>query len=126
VPRLSVILRRGYGGAFIMMNGGQASFDSEGTFVWPSAEICAMSVEGAVDILHRKEIEAAPSADARRSELIAMIRENLGPLRAVEHFHLDDVIDPRDTRGVLIRALEDAPARRPPQGWPRKRSISPI
>jgi acetyl-CoA carboxylase carboxyltransferase component len=126
VPRLSVVLRRGYGGAFIMMNGGQASFDSEGTFVWPSAEICAMSVEGSVDILHRSDIAAAANPDARRLELIAAIRKNLGPLRAVEHFHLDEVIDPRDTRGLLIRALEDAPARRGARGWPKRRSISPI
>jgi acetyl-CoA carboxylase carboxyltransferase component len=126
VPRLSVILRRGYGGAFIMMNGGQASFDSEGTFVWPSAEICAMSVEGSVAILHRNDIASAPYPEVRRLELIAAIRKNLGPLRAVEHFHLDEAIDPRDTRGLLIRALEEAPVRRRSRGWPKLRSISPI
>jgi len=126
VPRLSVILRRGYGGAFIMMNGGQGSFESEGTFVWPSAEICAMSVEGAVDIIHRKEIATASDPDARRRELIGEIRERLGPLRAVEHFHLDEVIDPRDTRSVLIRTLTESPARRPSRGWARVRPISPI
>jgi len=126
VPRLSVVLRRGYGGAFIMMNGGQGSFESEGTFVWPSAEICAMSVEGSIDIIHRNEVNAARDPDARRRELIASIRKNLGPLRAAEHFHLDEVIDPRDTRAVLVRALEDAPARRRINGWGRVRSISPI
>jgi propionyl-CoA carboxylase beta chain len=126
VPRLSVVLRRGYGGAFIMMNGGQGSFDSEGTFVWPSAEICAMSVEGSIDIIHRNDVNAAPDPQARRRELIAMVRKNLGPLRAAEHFHLDEVIDPRDTRAVLVRALEDAPARRRSNGWGRVRSISPI
>lgn len=126
VPRLSVVLRRGYGGAFIMMNGGQGSFEAEATFVWPSAEICAMSVEGSIDIIHRQEIDAAPDPEARRRELIAAIRRNLGPLRAAEHFHLDEVIDPRDTRGLLVRALEDAPARRRDNGWARVRSISPI
>jgi acetyl-CoA carboxylase carboxyltransferase component len=126
VPRLSVVLRRGYGGAFIMMNGGQASFESEGTFVWPSAEICAMSVEGALDIIHRNEIAAAADPGARRRELGQAIRRKLGPLRAAEHFHLDEVIDPRDTRAVLVRALEDAPARRKPNGWGRVRPISPI
>jgi acetyl-CoA carboxylase carboxyltransferase component len=126
VPRLSVVLRRGYGGAFIMMNGGQGSFESEGTFVWPSAEICAMSVEGAVDIIHRNDFSGAADPQARRQELITAIRKNLGPLRAAEHFHLDEVIDPRETRGVLVRALEDAPARRRPRGWGKLRSISPI
>jgi propionyl-CoA carboxylase beta chain len=126
VPRLSVVLRRGYGGAFIMMNGGQGSFEAEATFVWPSAEVCAMSVEGSIDIVHRREIDAASDPEARRRELIADIRRNLGPLRAAEHFHLDEVIDPRDTRALLVRALEDAPARRRGNGWARVRSISPI
>jgi propionyl-CoA carboxylase beta chain len=126
VPRLSVVLRRGYGGAFIMMNGGQPSFGSEGCFIWPSAEICAMSVEGSVDVAYRSEYAGAPDPAAKRQALIDGIRRNLGPLRAAEHFHIDDVIDPRDTRSVLIRALADAPARRPARNYPRYRSISPI
>ncbi len=126
VPRLSVVLRRGYGGAFIMMNGGQGSFGAEGSFIWPTAEICAMSVEGAVDVIHRNDYASAPDPKARREELVAAIRENLGPLRAAEHFHLDEVIDPRDTRSVLVRALEDAPARRHRHDWPKLRPISPI
>jgi acetyl-CoA carboxylase carboxyltransferase component len=85
-----------------------------------------MSVEGAVDIIHRKEIAAASDPDVRRRELIAETRERLGPLRAVEHFHLDEVIDPRDTRSVLIRTLEESPARRAARGWARVRPISPI
>lgn len=126
VPRISVVLRRGYGGAYVMMNGGQASFGAEGCFVWPTAEICAMSVEGAIDIAHRADWKAAADPSARRSELIEGMRAKLGALRAVEHFHIDDAIDPRDTRAVLIRTLQDAPARRPGGGWPRFRSISPI
>ncbi len=126
VPRLSVVLRRGYGGAFIMMNGGQASFGAEASFVWPGAEICAMSVEGAVDIVHRDEILRAADPKAQRRALVDRMRQDLGARRAVEHFHLDEVIDPRDTRAALVRALEDAPARRPRTGWARQRSISPI
>ena len=116
VPRLSVVLRRGYGGAFIMMNGGQGSFGAEGSFIWPTAEICAMSVEGAVDVIHRNDYASAPDPKARREELVAAIRENLGPLRAAEHFHLDEVIDPRDTRSVLSFCLDtclEAAARQP-------------
>ncbi|HEX2886401.1 acyl-CoA carboxylase subunit beta [Vineibacter terrae] len=126
VPRLSVVLRRGYGGAFIMMNGGQPSFGAEGSFIWPSAEICAMSVEGSVDVAYRSDYANAPDPAARRQALIDGIRRNLGPLRAAAHFHIDDVIDPRDTRPVLIRTLADAPARRPARGYPRHRAISPI
>jgi len=126
VPRLSVVLRRGYGGAFIMMNGGQPSFEAEGCFVWPSAEICAMSVEGSVDVAYRNAYADADDPVAKRQELIDGIRSRLGPLRAAEHFHIDDVIDPRDTRSVLIRTLEDAPVRRVQRGYPRVRSISPI
>ncbi len=126
VPRLSVVLRRGYGGAFIMMNGGQASFGAEASFIWPSAEICAMSVEGSVDVAYRADYAAAPDPAARRQELIGEIRAKLGPLRAAEHFHIDEVIDPRDTRAALIRALEDAPTRRHARGYPKRRPISPI
>lgn len=126
VPRLSVVLRRGYGGAFIMMNGGQPSFGAEACLVWPTAEICAMSVEGSVDVAYRADYEAAADPEARRAELIAEIRGRLGPLRAAEHFHVDDVIDPRDTRPALIAVLEEAPARRPAKGYPKVRPISPI
>ena len=60
------------------------------------------------------------------SSWIDAMRRDLGALRAVEHYHLDEVIDPRDTRAVLIRTLEDSPTRRRAQGWARVRSISPI
>lgn len=126
VPRLCVVLRRGYGGGFIMMNGGQASFGAEGSYVWPSAEICAMSVEGAVDIAFRADWTSATDPPARRLELIDRMRARLGALRAVEHGHMDDVIDPRDTRSVLIRTLSDCAARRPPGRYPKFRPISPI
>lgn len=126
VPRLSVVLRRGYGGAFIMMNGGQPSFEAEGCFIWPSAEICAMSVEGSVDVAYRADYANAPDPAAKRQALIDDIRSRLGPLRAAEHFHVDTVIDPRDTRSVLIRTLADSPSRRLARTYPRHRSISPI
>lgn len=85
-----------------------------------------MSVEGAVDVAYRGDYEAAADPQARRQELIAESRSRLGALRAAEHFHVDEVIDPRDTRSCLIRALEDAPVRRRAKGYARHRSISPI
>lgn len=125
VPRLTVVLRKGYGGGYVVMNGG-TSFDADASVVWPSAEICAMSIEGSVDVAFRREYEAAPDPAARRRELIEEIASRTGPLRAVEHFHIDDVIDPRDTRSFLITALRRCPARRRVSPYPRYRSISPI
>jgi len=126
VPRISVVLRKGYGGAFIAMNGGIPSFNAEACYVWPTAEICALSVEGAVDVAYKQDYQAAPDPAARRQELIDGFRENLGALRSLEHGFVDDIVDPRDTRAVLIRTLRDCPARRPPSRYPRHRTISPI
>jgi propionyl-CoA carboxylase beta chain len=126
VPRISVTLRKGYGAAFVAMDGGQPSFDAEACVVWPSAEICAMSVEGAVDVVYRKDYESAADPAARRQALIDQFKQQLGPLRAAQHFFIDDVIDPRDTRRFLVRTLNAAPARKPRVPYPRHRSISPI
>jgi acetyl-CoA carboxylase carboxyltransferase component len=126
VPRISVTLRKGYGAAFVAMNGGQPSFDAEACLAWPSAEICAMSVEGAVDVVYRKDYEAADDPMRRRQDIIDRFRRNLGALRSAEHFFVDDVIDPRDTRKVLIQTLSAAPTRRTRVQYPRHRSISPI
>lgn len=126
VPRISVIMRKGYSGAFCAMNGGGPSFDADACFVWPTAEISALSVEGAVDVAYRRDVEAAPDPAARRAELIAEFKGNLGALRAVEHFFIDDVIDPRETRPILIRTLLDCPARHTVKPFPKHRSISPI
>ncbi len=126
VPRLSVIMRKGYSGAFCAMNGGGPSFDADACYVWPTAEISALSVEGAVDVVYRKDYEKAADPAARRQEMIDEFKGHLGALRAVEHFFIDDVIDPRDTRAILIRTLKDCPARHLNKPFPRHRSISPI
>lgn len=127
VPRISITLRKGYGAAFVAMNGGQPSFDADACVVWPTAEICAMSVEGAVDVVYRKEYQDAPDPKVRRQEIIDGFRKNLGPIRACEHFFVEDVIDPRDTRSFLIRTLAIATPRRPsPHSHAKFRSISPI
>jgi propionyl-CoA carboxylase beta chain len=125
VPRVTVVLRKGYGGGYIVMNGG-TSFESDASLIWPTAEICAMSIEGSVDIAFRRDYESAADPAARRSELIARIRSQTGPLRAAEHFHIDDVIDPRDTRSWLIDILGVAQPRRRFSPHPRYRSISPV
>jgi acetyl-CoA carboxylase carboxyltransferase component len=125
VPRMSVVLRKGYGLGYVAMCGGRG-FSADASVAWPTAQICAMSVEGAVDIAYRKEIKAAADPEACRAELIEDFKDQLGAVRAAEHFGIDDVIDPRDTRRLLIETLDTTPARRRLNLPPKYRSIAPI
>jgi propionyl-CoA carboxylase beta chain len=125
VPRLSVVLRKGYGLGYVAMCGGRG-FGADACYAWPTAEICAMSVEGAVDIAYRKEIKAAADPSQRRAELVESFKGRLGALRAAEHFGIDDVIDPRDTRRLIIETLRTAAPRRALHLPPKYRSIAPI
>ncbi len=105
VPRVQIITRKGYGGAYVVMN--SKSIGADLAFAWPSGEIAVMGPQGAVNIIFRKEIEAAADTEARRSELIAEYTERFAnPYSAAERGYVDDVIDPRDTRRVLVRSLE--------------------
>jgi acetyl-CoA carboxylase carboxyltransferase component len=105
VPRVQIITRKGYGGAYVVMN--SKSIGADLAFAWPSGEIAVMGPQGAVNIIFRKEIEAATDTEARRGELIAEYTERFAnPYSAAERGYVDDVIDPRDTRRVLVRALE--------------------
>jgi len=125
VPRVSVVLRKGYGGGYYAMGGGRA-FDADAAFAWPTAEICAMSIEGAVDVAYKKKYLAADDPDAVRTEMIDNIKSQTGALDAARDFGIDDVIDPRDTRRRLIETFASCPARRPDNSPPRVRPISPI
>nr|WP_256385836.1 carboxyl transferase domain-containing protein [Jatrophihabitans sp. GAS493] len=125
VPRISVVLRKGYGLGYIAMAGGN-SFEADACLAWPTAEICAMSVEGSVDVAYRRDYESAPYPRARRAEIIASIREQVGPLQAAEGFGIDDLIDPRETRSRIKDILRRAPRRRTSRQPPKYRSISPI
>jgi propionyl-CoA carboxylase beta chain len=125
VPRVSVVLRKGYGLGYFAMAGGR-SFSADACFAWPSAEICAMSIEGAIDVAFRKEYQAAPDPAARRQQMIDETRARIGALRAGEGFGVDDVIDPRDTRRRLVEVLDSTLRRRPNDHPPKFRSITPI
>ena len=107
------------------MAGGR-SFAADASLAWPTAQICAMSVEGSVDVAYRKQYEAAPDPAARRQELIDEIRGQIGSLRAAEGFGIDEIIDPRDTRRCLIEIFNQCPPRRPDDHPPKYRSIAPI
>ena len=126
VPRVSVIMRKGYGLGYIAMCGGR-SFDADLCVAWPTAEICAMSIEGAVDVAYARKVADAADPAARRAELIARFRQQLGPLHAAAHFGVDDVIDPRDTRSVILATLERCPQRKQRrERSARHHGISPI
>jgi propionyl-CoA carboxylase beta chain len=125
VPRISVVLRKGYGLGFVAMGGGRA-FEADLALAWPTAEICAMSIEGAVDVAFRRQFESAPDPAAARQELVELFRSRVGPLEAAAGFGIDDVIDPRDTRRVLIEAIRDLPTRHQDGLSLRQRGISPI
>src|SRR5215472_1771343 len=104
VPRIQVITRKGYGGAFVVMN--SKSIGADIAFAWPSAEIAVMDANGASSIIFRKEIEGAADPESRRAELMLEYEDRfLNPYQAAERGYVDDVIDPRDTRKMLAQAL---------------------
>jgi acetyl-CoA carboxylase carboxyltransferase component len=105
VPRLTVITRKAYGGAYVVMNSKHIRADV--SFAWPTAEIAVMGPEGAVNIIFRREIGAADDPDAKRAELISDYTERFAnPFIAAERGYVDDVIEPQETRPRLIQALE--------------------
>ena len=105
VPRVQIITRKGYGGAFVVMN--SKSIGADLAFAWPSAEIAVMDANGAANVIFRREIESADDPQARRAELVQDYTERFAnPYSAAERGYVDDVIDPRDTRQVLARSLE--------------------
>jgi propionyl-CoA carboxylase beta chain len=117
VPKLTVITRKAYGGAYDVMSSKHVRADFN--FAWPTAEVAVMGPEGAVNIIFRQELADAADPDARRAELIAEYRERFAnPYTAAERGYVDEVIEPRRTRPVLIDALKTAITkreRRPPR-----------
>ena len=105
VPKINVIVRKAYGGAYIAMNSKHLGADV--VFAWPSAEIAVMGPDGAANIIFRKEIAAADDAIAAREQKIEEYRSKFSnPYVAAARGYVDDVIDPATTRGRLINALE--------------------
>jgi propionyl-CoA carboxylase beta chain len=111
VPKLAVITRKAYGGAYDVMSSKHIGGDFN--FAWPTAEVAVMGPESAVNIVFRDELGEAADAEARREELIADYRARFAnPYSAAERGYVDDVIEPRRTRPVLIEALETALTKR--------------
>jgi acetyl-CoA carboxylase carboxyltransferase component len=104
VPRMTVITRKAYGGAYLVMNSKHLRADV--SFAWPTAEIAVMGPDGAVNIVNKKEIEKAEDPVARRAELIGEYqRKFANPYVAAERGFVDDVIEPAETRARLIKSL---------------------
>jgi len=105
VPRIQVITRKAYGGAYVVMN--SKSIGADLAFAWPSAELAVMGAQGAVEIVNRRELAAAEDPVAKRAELVAAYEENhLNPWEAADRGYIDDVIDPAETRRKLVAGLE--------------------
>ncbi|SFL85622.1 acyl-CoA carboxylase subunit beta, partial [Streptomyces pini] len=124
VPRISLVLRKAYGGAYIVMD--SRSIGADLALAWPTNEIAVMGAEGAANVVFRREINEADDPEAVRRQRIKEYRaELMHPYYAAERGLVDDVIDPRETRSVLVRSLEmlrskhaDLPSRKhgnPPQ-----------
>jgi len=124
VPKLMVILRKSYGGAYCVMS--SKGLRGDLLYAWPNAEIAVMGAAGAVNILFRNELKNAPNPVERRQQLVSDYEEKFNnPYVAASRGLIDDVIEPRDTRRVLIRALELTLSKRE-RHKPRKHGISPM
>lgn len=105
VPKITVITRKAYGGAYDVMSSKHIRGDLN--FAWPTAELAVMGPEGAVNIIFRKELAGAKDAEKRRAELVAEYREKFAhPYIAASRGYIDDIIEPRYTRPRLINGLE--------------------
>ncbi|MDE0579450.1 MAG: acyl-CoA carboxylase subunit beta [bacterium] len=124
VPRIQVITRKAYGGAYVVMD--SKSVGSDLSFAWPAAELAVMGPQGAVEIIHRRELQSAADPVARRAELVDDYTERYAnPYIAAERGYIDDVIDPTDTRRLVISGFEMLRSKRE-ELLPRKHGVIPL
>jgi acetyl-CoA carboxylase carboxyltransferase component len=117
VPKVTVVLRKAYGAGYYVMCG--RAYEPDLIVAWPTAEISVMGAEGAVEIVFRREVEAAADPVAKKAELIATYRGLIDVYVAARNDMVDDVIDPRETRPTIIRALQLAEGKRVERPWKR-------
>jgi acetyl-CoA carboxylase carboxyltransferase component len=110
VPKITVVLRKAYGAGYYVMCG--RAYEPDLIVAWPSAEISVMGAEGAVEIIFRKQVDAAEDPAAKKQELIENFRKIIDVYIAAGHDMVDDVIDPRETRLTICRGLEMAAGKR--------------
>ncbi len=104
VPKITVITRKAYGGAYVVM--GSKYLGTDVTYAWPSAEIAVLGAEGAANILYKKQIESAPDPAAERKRIADDYRQKFNnPYRAASTGYVDDILEPKETRPKIIAAL---------------------
>jgi acetyl-CoA carboxylase carboxyltransferase component len=104
VPRIQIITRKAYGGAYVVMD--SKSVGSDLAYAWPTAELAVMGPQGAVEIVYRRELQQSANPIARRGELVAEYTEKYAnPYNAAERGYIDDVIDPAETRQKIVAGL---------------------
>jgi propionyl-CoA carboxylase beta chain len=124
VPKVTVITRKAYGGAYCVMSSKHIRTDAN--FAWPTAEIAVMGPEGAVNILYKRELDKAADPQAARAARVAEFREKFAnPYVAAERGFIDEVIHPRQTRGRLISALSALATKRD-KNPPKKHGNIPL
>jgi propionyl-CoA carboxylase beta chain len=124
VPKVTVITRKAYGGAYCVMSSKHIRTDVN--FAWPGAEIAVMGPEGAVNILYKRELDKAADPVAARAEWIAEFREKFAnPYVAAARGFIDEIIHPRQTRGKLIAALANLETKRD-KNPPKKHGNIPL
>jgi len=123
VPKITVVLRKAYGAGYYVMCG--RAYEPDLIVGWPTAEISVMGAEGAVEIVFRKQVEEADDPAAKKAELIANYRSIIDVYIAARNAMIDDVIDPRETRPTICRALEMAAGKKVERPY-KKSGIVPV
>jgi len=123
VPKITVVMRKAYGAGYFVMCG--RGYHPDLLVAWPFAEISVMGPEGAVNIIFNKQVEAADDPAAMRAKLVQQIRETINPYIAAGWAMIDDVIEPAETRRVVIQGLEQARGKRIDRPW-RKHGNIPV
>jgi len=123
VPKVTVVLRKAYGAGYYVMCG--RGYQPDRLVAWPTAEISVMGPEGAVNIIFNKQIAAAADPEAARAQFVDAVRKTIDPYVAASWAMIDDVIDPADTRRVIIEAYDAAATKRLERPW-RRHGVPPV
>ena len=124
VPKITVVLRKAYGGSYLAMCSKELGADK--VFAWPSAEIAVMGAEGAAAVVFRRDIASAEDPEAKRAEVVDAYREKFAtPFASAAHGYVDDIIDPADTRRQIAVALALSANKRQ-QRPPKKHGVFPV
>jgi acetyl-CoA carboxylase carboxyltransferase component len=123
VPKITIVMRKAYGAGYYVMNG--KGYQPDVIVAWPFAEISVMGPEGAVNIIFNKQIEASANPDETRARMIETIKEQISPYVAAGWAMIDDVIDPAETRRVIVHGIEQARGKKVDRPW-RKHGNIPV